>query len=284
MNDETMPTSAMPQTKPTALSPTRAGIHFSRIRIVAFGLLPALVAAGEAGAEPAATTDGQTALSVRTRTEGLPHRPMVISNGDQRWDLWWEGRLTDSEGNRWDIGFLPGIWPSLQVAGRSWVRCGNYYTYAVPKDGIAQKILSSSWKDIGGTFLMDGVADDWKSADADISRSWRRKTFGWPAYCAWKATWGFVLKPLGRTVVGSLGVVGGSVAGGVCVAGGAVGATAISAGDVTSAGTVYPVARLIWQQPAWAVSVFTSEPEEEDNGTFTMRIIARPGSAQPETE
>lgn len=223
----------------------------------------------------------RTAATTPPVNDGPPptSRPMVLWNGGQCGDLYWNGQITASDGRRWDVGFLPGIAPTGQVAANSWGRAGDYYGFFFP-DNPRHNPAGQCWRFTSRTmakeFLIDGIATDVGDGSANIGTACREKPFGWPAAVLYYVVKDYVVLPTGRIVVGTAGTVLGGTATAVCGTGQALLPTVLSAGDIAVAGTLYPAARLAYHQPAWALSVVSAEPRPEQDGRWTLRIISPP--------
>lgn len=206
-------------------------------------------------------------------------RPMVLWNAGQSGDLYWNGQITASDGRRWDVGFLPGIAPTGQVVADSWSRGGDYYAFFFP-DNPDHNPAGQCWRFTSRTmvkeFLVDGIAGDMGDGKANIVSACQEKPFGWPAAVAYYAIKDFVLLPTGRLVVGAAGAAAGGAATAICGTGQAVLPTVLATGDIATVGTVYPVARLVWHHPAWALSELSAEPKPDQDGRWTLRIISAP--------
>ena len=107
----------------------------------------------------AALTGCGTTKTAATPTPERPTREMVVWNGDQTSDLYANGQINDTKGNRWDVAILPGFYPTMKIAGdsydRSWgyikntgVRAGSRRSTAGPcpaSYGTMARIRISSW-------------------------------------------------------------------------------------------------------------------------------------------
>ena len=136
-------------------------------------------------------------------------RPMVLGNPTQLADLYLDGELTDTKGYRWDVAIIPGISPTFEGAGDSYARAGGYIrrfgTNGWVQDG-KNNAVGDMYHFAGSTCLGDyvagGISRDYRHTSADIGDLVNDKPFGWYAQVAWRSTWGYVLKPIGRIVTG----------------------------------------------------------------------------------
>jgi hypothetical protein len=215
-------------------------------------------------------------------------RPMVLFNGSQLADLYLDGELTDTKGYRWDVAIIPGISPTLEGAGDSYARAGGYIrrfgTDGLVHDGKTNAVgdmYRFAGSDCIGNYVGGGIGRDYRHTTADIADLVNDKPFGWYAQVAWRSSWGYVIKPLGRiatgvpasAVVATLATAAGSFEG--------AGRGVVAIGDVAVMGTIYPAGRLLWHQPAYLVSIFNAEPALEHDGKWGLHIIGHPASDQP---
>ncbi len=87
--------------------------------------------------------------------------------------------------------------------------------------------------------------------------------------------------PVGRVLVGTVGTAAGATGTAICGTSQGILPTIITAGDIALVGTAYPAGRLLWHQPAWALSIFSAEPLPEHDGRWTLRIISQPIEPRP---
>lgn len=239
-----------------------------------------LLCAGGAACLTGCGAQRTTASTIPTSNEPPPaSRSMVICNGGQCGDLYWNGQITASDGRRWDVGFLPGIAPTGRVVANSWGRAGDYYGFFFP-DNPDHNPAGGCWRFTSQTmakkFLVEGLAKDLGDGSSNIASACREKPVAWPAAVLYYAVKDFVIIPTGRVVAGVAGTVAGGAATAVCGTGQAAFPTVLSTGDIVIAGTIYPAARLVYHQPAWALSVVSAEPKPEHDGRWTLRIISPP--------
>ncbi|MBA2482233.1 MAG: hypothetical protein H0V44_16345 [Planctomycetes bacterium] len=208
-------------------------------------------------------------------------RPLVIGNPAQLGDLYADGALTDAHGNRWDIGFMPGIVPTAQVVGdsyqRAWDVMADMGSYGIEggNRSFARTAYRFAFKDCIGKTIGTGIATDYQDTSRQMSELVREMPFGWPLQIAYRPVWGYVLKPIGRVAAGTVGAAAGIVAGTPTGAVEASGRAFVAVSDVAVMGTLYPAGRLVWQQPAYLFSVVNSEPDEKQNGKWSLRIVSR---------
>jgi hypothetical protein len=210
-------------------------------------------------------------------------RPMVLTNGQQLTDLYLDGQLTDSKGYRWDVAIIPGISPTFEGATDSYARAGGYIrrfgTDGVTSDGKRNgvgELYHYAGSTCMGDYVAGGIGRDYRHTSADIADLVNDKPFGWYAQIAWRSTWGYVLKPIGRIVTG---VPASAVTATVATAAGSLegtGRIAMAAGDIAVMGTLYPVGRLAWHQPAYLVSIFNAEPALAHDGKWGLHIVGHP--------
>jgi hypothetical protein len=215
-------------------------------------------------------------------------RPMVVGNPTQLADLYMDGQITDSKGYRYDIAIIPGINPTMAGAGDSYERAWGYVrrfgTEGLARDGkknTVGEIYSFAFNDCAGDFTIKGIGRDYANTTHDVDDLINDKPFGWYAQIAYRTTWGYLLKPAGRLVLGTIGCVGGATVGTACGAVEGAGRVALATGDVATMGTIYPAGRLLWHQPAYLASIWNAEPEPKQDGHWGIRIIDRPDNANP---
>jgi hypothetical protein len=217
------------------------------------------------------------------RQASTSNRPMVITQPKQCADLYWNGQLTDSKGYRWDVFIIPGVGATLVDAGESYKRAGGYIrrfgTRGLFEDGEKNRV-GELYEFAGptciGDYMIGGIGRDYRNTSHDIADLANDKPFGWFAYVGGLTMWGYVLKPTGRLVTGT---VGSAVVATFATCGGALegtGRTVVASSDVAVMGTIVPVVKLAWHQPAFAVSVFNAEPKLEHDGKWGLHIVGRP--------
>lgn len=205
-------------------------------------------------------------------------RPLVIGNAHQMGDLYWNGALTDTHGNRWNVDVVPGVSPTMALVGDSWSRAGGYLANTGMTmggdDGVVRSSYRFAFTDCMGHFIGRGIHDDYATTNAQLDELWTEMPFGWMAQWAGRSTWGYVIKPIGRIIGGSVGSVGGVALG---TAFGAVeggGRAVLGIGDIAVMGTAYPVARIVWQQPAYIFSVINREPDLKQDGKWGLHVVS----------
>lgn len=227
----------------------------------------------------AALTGCGTTKTAATPPTEHPSRDMVIWNWDQTSDLYANGQLNDTKGNRWDVAILPGFYPTMQIAGdsyeRSWGYIKNTGVREDGSDGAARLCYRFAWSDCASDFMVGGIGRDYAKTSHDVGDLITEKPFAWMPQVAWRTTWGYLLKPAGRVVFGTLGCVGGTVAGTAAGSVEGVGRTTLAVGDSAIVGTAYPIARMAWHQPAWLFCLTNAEPTMNQDGRWGLRVIDR---------
>jgi hypothetical protein len=213
-------------------------------------------------------------------------RPMVLTNGAQLADLYLDGELTDSKGYRWDVAIIPGISPTLEGAADSYARAGGYLrrfgTSGLMNDGESNSVgdlYHWAGSDCLGSYVAGGIGRDYHHTSSEIADLVNDKPFGWYAQVAWRSTWGYLLKPVGRIVTG---VPASAVAATAATAAGSLEGTGrgvVAVSDIAVMGTVYPTGRLLWHQPAYLVSIFNAEPALHHDGKWGLHIVGHPTTA-----
>jgi hypothetical protein len=214
-------------------------------------------------------------------------RGWVLTNCQQVGDLWIDGELTDSLGNRWNVKLIPGAKPIVKDAGKGFERIGRYMgrygqseiyvkCWTHTKDGATfagEKVVYD--------FMICGIGDDYSSASDAIGKNLEEKPFGWIGRIIGNGLWGYVIKPVGRIVATPVGVVGGLVY--------SVGGTAfeivkppvLSIANLAFPCTTVPICLFIWHNGAWLVSIFNLEPDVKHDGSFGLEIIRHAGEPAP---
>ena len=213
-------------------------------------------------------------------------RPMVLFNPTQLGDLYMDGQITDSKGYRYDIAIIPGINPTMAGAGdsyeRAWGYLKRYGTDGIANDGkknAVGEIFSFAFDDCANDFMIHGIGRDYANTSKDIDDLITDKPFGWYAQIAYRTTWGYLLKPAGRLVLGTIGCVGGAAVGTGFGAVEGAGRVTLATGDVATMGTIYPTGRLLWHQPAYLASIWNAEPEPKQDGHWGVHIVGYPKGA-----
>ena len=215
-------------------------------------------------------------------------RPMVFPHGTQMADLYMNGQINDSKGYRYDIAIIPGINPTFSGAGDSYERAWGYLkrfgTEGIAHDGkknTVGEIYSFAFRDCAEDFTIRGIGRDYSNTSNDIADLVTDKPFGWYAQVAYRSTWGYLIKPVGRAIIGTVGCVGGAVVGTACGTVEGAGRVTLAAGDVATMGTIYPTGRLLWHQPAYLASIWNAEPDPKQDGHWGVHIVGYPKGANP---
>jgi hypothetical protein len=204
-------------------------------------------------------------------------RPLVCVHPTVMADLYWTGAMTDYHGNRWEIDIIPGITPTAAIVGRSWHRAYRDIADTGLRENGEQSLTRAAFhfggREVIRDFTVHGIRDDYVKTSHQIGELWTEAPFGWYAQIIGRSFWGYVGKPVCRTIVGSVtgtgafivGILSGSVEG--------TGRTVIAAGDIAAIGTAYPVGRLLWQQPAWLFSIINREPDLKQDGHWGLHVV-----------
>lgn len=268
---------------PTISSPSSAQFLRFPVPLLALSAVAVFVTGCGAKRDPVANTEGErspVAASAPAPANAQDSRAMVLWDGAQISDLYWNGMITSADERRWNVGFLPGIAPTGTVVANSWNRAGGYYQQAFPAEheGIspARSCWRWAWGTVASDFMIGGIGRDGASSKSEIGSACREKPFGWPAVVVYEAVSGYVVKPAGRLLVGGIGTaLGGTAAVGCGAVQGAV-PTVGAVADIAVVGTVYPTLRLAWHHPAWALSLVSAEPQPWQDGRWTLRIVSDP--------
>lgn len=218
----------------------------------------------------------------RAEKAELPeNHPMVVTNPGQLADLYWNGRITSSDGARWDVAYLPGMNPTGKLTRDSLDRALGYLAGTGDSTGGAgDACYEFAFKDCMRTFVGKGIAQDYRDTSNDIATLTRQKPFGWPAALAWEAVKGYVAMPVGRTVIGGVGCAGGAVAGTVLYAGEGTARGGVAVADVAAVGTAWPTARYAWHHIAFPMVIITAEPTPDQNGRWGLSMLTPPTVGQ----
>ncbi len=207
-------------------------------------------------------------------------RRWILSQPDELRDLYLDGELSDSRGNRWSVAIVPGVRPQGRRSRDGFRKAG---------DAVDQWTKASFWQDrqrefhdgvrfavddMGRTLIVDGIRGDWRDTRGRVAELRQEKPFAWLAQLAWQTTTGYVILPLGRVTLGAGGAAGGVTYAAVepAVASSTPGCTALAwAGGK---GLVFPAAMILLHQPAYLLAIMNAEPLERHNGRFGLRIIA----------
>jgi hypothetical protein len=244
---------------------------------------------------PSASTKPREKSNVETPAQSSPetpneiksvripdNRPMIIGNMSQCADLYWNGQINDSKGYRWDVFIIPGVGKTFADAGCSYARAGGYIrrygTTGLARDG-EENTIGTMYRIAGKHIFMDymarGVKRDYQATTTEIAAVAADKPFGWYAYIGYQSIWGYVIKPTGRVISGT---VASAMIGTTATACGTIegaGRGVVATGDVVSMGTIVPVTKLLWHHPAYMASLFNAEPKLEHDGKWGLRIINR---------
>ncbi|MCA8920162.1 MAG: hypothetical protein KDD82_00045 [Planctomycetes bacterium] len=209
-------------------------------------------------------------------------RPFVITSGSQVGDLYWNGELTDSRSNRWNVWILPGIAPSVQFGGEAWGdawrfarRLGEGDYWAERGDDVCDG-LEFAGQDTVQDFWLSGTREDFSEASEAIAANLRETPFGWIPRVLGNAAWGYVIKPLARLGGMPLGVAGGLS---YAVAAPTLQVAARPVGGLgygVAAGTAAPLGRIAFHHPAFLLALFNREPAPRHDGSFGLEIISGP--------
>lgn len=265
------------------------------------------LALGFAGSGASATTPEPDA----PRAPAPEGRAWVLAHPDMLADLYVEGELTDSRGNRWEVAAVPGVLPPLRAGRESWREAGRGLDRAGDALGRAGSALAdygegAFWanrletgedalrfaaEDALYDFVIVGVREGVGETASELDHTVREKPFAWAPRALARGTWGFVLEPAARTSAGIAGA-------GAGLAWAAVGpplettgpvlaatlrtaeASAITGWEVTTDGVVcgalIPAGALAAHQPMWALAVLNPEPLPRHDGQFGLRIADGP--------
>jgi hypothetical protein len=189
------------------------------------------------------------------------------------------------------VFIIPGVGATFADGGESYKRAGGYIrrygTNGLMEDGEKNKV--GELYDIAGTtilgdYMIGGIGRDYRNTSHDIGDLYQDKPFGWFAYAGALSAWGYVIKPTGRLITGTIGSTGTAA---LATCGGVfegTGRVIMATGDVAIMGTVVPAVKLAWHHPAFAVSVFSAEPKLEHNGKWGLNIIEYPKKEEPKQE
>ena len=198
-------------------------------------------------------------------------RPMVVPHGAQMADLYMNGQINDSKGYRYDIAIIPGINPTFSGAGdsyeRAWGYLKRYGTDGVAHDGKKNgvgKIYTFAFRDCAEDFTIKGIGRDYSNTSNDIADLITDKPFGWYAQVAYRSTWGYLIKPTGRVVLGTIGCVGGTAIGSAVGTLEGAGRVTLAAGDVATMGTIYARHRFGIERPTVGLLSIGEEPGKGD--------------------
>jgi len=211
-------------------------------------------------------------------------RRWILTQPAQLRDLYLDGELTDSRGNRWSVAIVPGIRPQgrrsrdgLRKAGdvvNQWTQAGFWHDRRREfHDGVKFAV-----DDMGRTLMVEGIRRDWRDTRWRVAELRQEKPFAWLAQLTWRTTTGYVIVPLGRVTLGTGGAAGGFTYAAVQPA---VSTSAPACTALTWAGgkgLVVPATMILLHQPAYLLAIVNAEPLERHNGRFGLRIISAPGT------
>jgi hypothetical protein len=234
-------------------------------------------------AQQQASAEAKQELREQAKNNSAPqnnNRPMILWKPGTCADLYWNGQITDSKGYRWDVFIIPGIAPPLSGAYDSYARSGGYIrrygTDGFFSDGRQNKV-GELYEYAGpiciGDYMIGGIGRDYRHTSMDIAELYSDKPFGWYANVGARSLWGYIIKPAGRLVTGT---IASAFTATVATAGGAfegAGRIVMATGDIAVMGTIVPAAKIVWHQPAYFVSLFNAEPKLEHDGKWGLHIV-----------
>src|SRR3989449_10524183 len=193
-------------------------------------------------------------------------RRWILSQPAQLRDLYLDGELTDSRGNRWSVAIVPGVRPQGRRSRDGFRKAG---------DAVDRWTKASFWQDrqrefhdgvrfavddMGRTLIVDGIRRDWRNTRGRVAELRQEKPFAWLAQLAWQTTTGYVILPLGRVTLGAGGAAGGVTYAAVEPAA-ATSTPACTAGaGARGKGLVVPAALVLLHQPASLLASLHAEP------------------------
>ena len=204
-------------------------------------------------------------------------RPMVCGEPHVMADLYWNGGMTDRQGNRWDIAFMPGVAPTAEIVRDSWKRAGHVIGATGKRsDGntsCTRDAFHFAGEDVAHQFVVKGIHDDVASTSHQLHDLWVETPFGWIPQMIGRSTWGYIIKPTGRLIGGTVTGLGAATIGVLSGSLEFTGRAIYGTGDVVAVGTVYPVGRLLWLQPSWLFSIINREPSLDQDGHWGLSIV-----------
>lgn len=261
-------------------------------------------------AGPAAAPTASDDATARPAS-GDADRAWVLVQPAMARELYLDGTLTDSRGNRWEVAVVPGVRPPLREGAAHWREAGRGLGRAGKAMGEAGRALTdygdgafwmaraetaeSALRFAADDALVDtvivGVPEGLAGTARAVRETAEEKPFAWMPRVAARATWGFVLEPVARTGLGlggaGLGVTWAAVGpplettGPLLRAGGrtleATARTTWALGaDGLVAGTLAPAGALAAHQPLWLLAVLGPEPLPRHDGRFGLHLVAGP--------
>ena len=223
-------------------------------------------------------------------TVGGPHRherPFVITNGEQLRDLYWLGALTDTRGNRWEVGLLPGVAPPARQGGRSmadaWDFANDLFEGPFWRDRGAEVRdgMGLAFDDSVRALLIEGIPADYAEANRRIARNMEERPFAWMTRIGLNGVWGYLVKPAGRLVLAPLGMALGIGYSATVPTVQVAGRPPAAAIWMVLSGVVTPALEITFQHLVFPLTLANREPDESHDGEFGMRIVER---AAPEGE
>jgi hypothetical protein len=212
-------------------------------------------------------------------------RPLVCVHPTIMADLYWTGSMNDYHGNRWDVDIIPGITPTAKIVGRSWHRAYRDIADTGLRDNGEESLTRAAFhfggRDVIRDFTVHGVRDDYVKTSHQIRDLWHETPFGWYAQVIGRSFWGYVAKPVGRIIGGSVTGTGAFIVGTLAGSLEGTGRVVLATGDVVAIGTVYPAGRLAWQQPAWLFSIVNREPDLNQDGHWGLHVVKYGTNPEP---
>jgi len=217
--------------------------------------------------------------SLRPAACEAEQRAWVITRPDQLRDLYLYGELTDSVGNRWEVGIVPGIVPQLSHAKRAVRAAGSdlaelqaaaFWTKRRQQLNDGMKF---AFDDVWKHFLIDGLKGDYHNTSSAIAELLEEKPFAWAPRLAGDALGGYLIVPGGRVGLAPVGMMAG-VSYSFLAPGMAVMAPPLKAvGRFALDGVVYPASLIALHHPVYLLAIMNPEPAERHDGRFWLRII-----------
>lgn len=218
---------------------------------------------------------------------GEDSREWVVTSADRVGDLYWDGELTDSRGNRWEVDIVPGVRPPVVDGWKAWGEAGDELArYGAGEfwfdradafvDGVRFAVVDGA-----RDFVLYGIRDDYAYTSKRLGELARETPFGWIPRMGARTVYGYLVKPTLRVGFGVVGMAGGAAYSVVAPTLGVMGPTASAAGWAAFPGTTLPLLKLAWQQPSFLFSLLNREPSESQHGSWGLRIKGRPEPPKP---